>query len=110
MHAFGHRVLLLAERTSWALAVVGLVWYGASRLQNAASTRDDLERFAALRAVTVPTRTPDQTLWSPARITARQAALREPAAAPLAVLRIAKIGLEVPVLPGTDDRTLDRAV
>ena len=37
-------------------------------------------------------------------------ALSEPAPAPLAVLRIPKIRLEVPVLPGTDDRTLDRAV
>ena len=31
-------------------------------------------------------------------------------AMPLAVLRIPKLRLEVPVLPGTDDRTLDRAV
>ena len=30
--------------------------------------------------------------------------------APLAVLRIPKIRLEVPVLPGTDDRILDRGV
>jgi sortase A len=34
----------------------------------------------------------------------------DPAPAPLAVLRIPKIRLEVAVLPGTDDRTLDRAV
>ena len=44
------------------------------------------------------------------RVSAWRKALSEPAPAPLAVLRIPKIRLEVPVLPGTDDRTLDRAV
>ena len=37
-------------------------------------------------------------------------ALNEPAPPPLAVLRIPKIRLEVAVLPGTDDFTLNRAV
>ena len=36
--------------------------------------------------------------------------MNDPAPPPLAVLRIPKIGLEVAVLPGTDDATLDRAV
>ena len=36
--------------------------------------------------------------------------MNEPAPPPLAVLRIPKIRLEVPVLPGTDDFTLNRAV
>jgi len=36
--------------------------------------------------------------------------MAESAAAPLAVLRIPRLRVEVPVLPGTDDRTLDRAV
>ena len=36
--------------------------------------------------------------------------MSEPAPPPLAVLRIPKIRLEVPVLPGTDDVTLNRAV
>ena len=76
----------------------------------ATSTRHDLERFAALQRVALEARTPDQSLWSPDRVSAWRKALREPAPAPLAVLRIPKIRLEVPVLPGTDDRTLDRAV
>ena len=37
-------------------------------------------------------------------------ALSDPAPVPMAVLRIPKIRLEAPVLPGTDDSTLDRAV
>jgi sortase A len=43
-------------------------------------------------------------------VSAWRQALSEPVPAPLAVLRIPKIRLEVPVLPGTDDRTLDRGV
>ena len=43
-------------------------------------------------------------------MSAWQKAILEPTAHPLAVLRIPKLRLEVAVLPGTDDRTLDRAV
>ena len=109
MSAVHRRLLLVAERTSWTLGVAGLVGLGLFRIQAATWTRNDLERFAALQ-VTVQTDTPDQSLWSPARISAWRAALTDPSPAPLAVLRIPKIRLEVPVLPGTDDRTLDRAV
>ena len=104
------RLLLLAERTSWAFGLAGLVWWGAFHIEVATSTRHDLERFAALQVVAPQAGTPDQSLWSPDRVSAWRKALSEPAPAPLAVLRIPKIRLEVPVLPGTDDRTLDRAV
>ena len=53
---------------------------------------------------------PDLSLWSPKRIRAWQLASAAPEAAPLAVLRIPKIHLEVPVLEGTDDVTLDYGV
>jgi len=86
------------------------VWWGAVHIEVATSTRHDLERFAALRVVAPPAGPPDQSLWSPHRADAWRQAVSDPAPAPLAVLRIPKIGLEVPVLPGTDDRTLDRAV
>ena len=104
------RLLLLAERTSWAFGLVGLVWWGASHIEVATSTRHDLERFAALQVVATQSGTPDQSLWSPNRVSAWRKALSEPAPAPIAVLRIPKIRLEAPVLPGTDDRTLDRAL
>ena len=104
------RLLLLAERMSWAFGLVGLVLWGASHIEVATSTRHDLERFAALQGVATQAGTPDQSLWSPNRVSAWRKALSEPAPAPIAVLRIPKIRLEVPVLPGTDDRTLDRAV
>jgi sortase A len=100
----------LLERTSWALGLVGLLCWGAFHIGGAASTRHDLERFKALRVMAAPVSMPDQSLWSPNRVSAWRRALSEPSPAPLAVLRIPKIRLEAPVLPGTDARTLDRAV
>jgi len=104
------RLRLLTERTSWALGLAGLAWWGAFQAGVVTSTRNDLARFAALRNAVIDAGAPDKSLWSPERVTAWQAALRDPAPAPLAVLRIARLRLDVPVLPGTDDVTLDRAV
>jgi sortase A len=110
MREIRRRLLLVAERASWAFGLVGLVWWGSFHLEVASSTRHDLERFAALQVLATQAGTPDQSLWSPYRISAWRKTLSEPAPAPLAVIRIPKIRLEVPVLPGTDDRTLDRGV
>lgn len=110
MNARRRRLLLIAERTSWALGLVGLAAWGAFHLGVTAWTRHDLERFAARQVVVLAAGEPDLSLWSPERVSAWRKALSEPGPAPLAVLRIPKLRLEVPVLPGTDDRTLDRAV
>ncbi len=54
---------------------------------------------------------PDKALWSPERIRGFDASLRQHfAAAPLAILRIPSIELEVPVLAGTDELALNRGV
>jgi sortase A len=53
---------------------------------------------------------PDFSLWSPQRIKHYQESLSAPLGMPVALLRIPKIRLEVPVLEGTDDLTMDRAV
>jgi sortase A len=53
---------------------------------------------------------PDFRFWSQKRIEAYQASLIARVPRPLAVLRISAINLEVPVLEGTDDLTLNRAV
>ena len=104
------RLLLLVERTTWVLGLAVLVGWGAFHIGAATSTRHDLERFAALQSVALHSGTPDQSLWSQIRVSAWRKALSDPAPVPLAVLRIPKIRLDAPVLPGTDDRTLDRAV
>ena len=104
------RLLTLAEGVSWAVGLTGLAVWVSFHIGIATQTRHDLDRFAALQVEAAHPATPDQSLWSPVRVSAWLKASSEPAPAPLAVLRIPKIRLEVPVLPGTDDRTLDRAV
>jgi sortase A len=104
------RVLLLAEGATWFLGVVGLVVWGTYHQWAAASARLDVARFVSHQDIAPRAGTPDQSLWSPERIVAWRKAVGEPEVSPLAVLRIPKLRLEVPVLPGTDDRTLDRAV
>lgn len=50
----------------------------------------------------------DFSLWSEKRVNAYKAALGMKLEAPLAVLSIPRIGVEVPVFDGTDDLTLNR--
>ena len=68
MEARRRRLLRLAERTSWTLGLVGLVAWGAFHIWVAASTQHDLEQFAAIGVVGPQAGTPDQSLWSPNRI------------------------------------------
>ena len=96
------------ERGCWVLGLAGLAWWGVLQISVASSARHDLARFST--QLVIPGETPDQSLWSSQRLIAWQLAIREPAPAPLAILRIRALRLEVAVLPGTDDRTLDRAV
>ena len=105
------RPLLFAERGAWVIGLVCLATWGAVYTEGARGARYELERFAIVQAAGLQeTTTPDLSLWSPVRISAWRSTLKEPAPAPLAVLRIPKIRLEVPVLPGTDDFTLNRAL
>jgi sortase A len=53
---------------------------------------------------------PDFRLWSTKRVEAYKASLLSNLPSPLAVLKIPAISLEVPVLEGTDDLTLNRGV
>ena len=53
---------------------------------------------------------PDFTLWSTKRIQGYQESLAAHFAPALALLQIPKIDLEVPILEGTDDLSLNRAV
>ena len=111
MNALRHRLLVIAEGTSWVLGFAGLLWWGAFQLDVARSTRHDRERFAVLQAASLQAAgRVDQSLWSTVRINAWRNVSGEPAPPPVAMLRIPKIHLEVPVLPGTDDRTLDHGV
>jgi sortase A len=52
----------------------------------------------------------DLSLWSPKRVQAFKDSLVEDVDAPIALLKIRKIHLEVPVFDGTEDLTLNRGV
>jgi sortase A len=73
-----------------------------------AGSRAALAEFAASQGLREPA-APDMRLWSPERVRAWTENRRQAAPAALAVLRIRRIGVEVPVLEGTDDWTLNRA-
>jgi len=109
MDAFQRRLPLIAERASLAFGLLGLAVWAALFFGTARSAQHDLERFATLQA-SGRDETPDFSLWSTQRVFAWRKAIKEPFPAPLAVLRIPKLRLEVAVLPGTDDATLDRGL
>ena len=115
----------------WTLIGLGLVLIGvfiAALVHRELGSRSAMRDFEAARdaARTAPPPSPtlepvptrslpdslavDTTLWARGRIEKYNESLRHDFAAPLAVLRIPKIGLEVPVLDGTDELTLNRAV
>jgi len=106
---------------AWVVALVlGATW-GSARGLAWISERRTMAAFRSVErapvggvtltalAAAVPMQV-DQHLWDPGRIRAYARALARPAPPPLAVLRIPRLGLEVPVLEGTDEWTLDRAV
>ncbi len=115
--------------TERVLFLVGLVLFGfyvAARIESALQSGEALRQFEQLDSQTAevaagsaeasePTAQPDPTdtdfgLWPGQRFGAYPETLAERTGAPLAVLRIAKVGLVVPVLDGTDDLTLNHAV
>jgi sortase A len=109
------RVLSWSERLAWAGGLALLTIWAGFTIAGTMGARRELQRFAALPSETpapgaLSVATPDQSLWSDKRVQAWRDTLTQPAAAPLAVLRIPRIGVEVAVLEGTDEWTLNRAV
>jgi len=125
------RLLRWAEIGGIVLGVVLLGAFIAMRMRSEDSRKQLVADFAATAATRVEASTRvetaprpetasrlefgdgaavDQTLWSPKRIAHYRDSLEVALPAPLAVLRIPRLTIEVPVLPGTDDVTLDRGV
>jgi sortase A len=101
--------LQLAEALSWLVAISCLVAWGILVVSGAVGSRLELRRFEATQVrPQFAVASPDLSLWSPQRILAWHDTLSQPASAPLGVLRLRRLGLEVPVLEGTDDWTLNR--
>jgi sortase A len=101
----------LGERFAWIVGVALVAIWVLASLFRAVDSRQQIDRFMAVRAADSGSRsTPDQSLWSPERIRAWRDTFSRQAPQALAVLRIPRIGLEVPILEGTDDWTLNRAI
>ncbi len=95
-----------------------LAFYLGARIDSAVRSRKQLREFEQARAIaTSPPEQPrraspavDFSLWSPQRVKAYEESRKAEVGPALAVLRVPKIGLEVPVLAGTDDLSLNRGV
>jgi len=96
----------IAEIAAWTLGLALLALYVGTRTHQTVASHEGVREFARLRSLAWTT--PDKSLWSPERIKAWEQSLRGAPAKPMAILRIRRIGLEVPVYEGTDDVTLDR--
>lgn len=102
-------------------AVLIAVWLTAW-VHGTVMSRRDLRNFEAARAhavevaklkadvETAGSEPVDTSLWAPERVAGYQESLFEEFDAPLAVLRIDRLKIEVPVLPGTDEVTLNRGL
>jgi sortase A len=113
---------IVIERGLIFVGIALLTFAGGAKLTGEVQKQRDVRRFrTALVAVGapspageagsgVPATGLDTSLWSPERIRAYEESLRKDFGAPLAILSIPKTGLEVPVLAGTDDLTLNRGV
>lgn len=96
-----------------------LALYGAARVHQAVLSKADVESFKAVarapeagpRGIALSSDTaPDFSLWSQKRVREYQESLAAHFSPAIGILRIPKIDVEVPVLEGTDDLTLNRGV
>jgi sortase A len=103
------------------LLVVGLLMLGVylgARAHRAVLSRAALWNFKSERhssadksgTLLIAAARPDFTLWSPQRMKEYEESLATYLAPAIGVLRIPKIHVEVPVLEGTDDLSLNRGV
>jgi sortase A len=110
-----------AERIVLAIGLTLLAVLGVARLHRTLASRAAIARFQTKEAGMLlesmpPSADPilgskvDFSLWATNRITAYEASLTQKKDNPLAILRIPKISLEVPVFDDTDELTLNRGV
>jgi|SRR5580698_5681619 sortase A len=110
------------RKTEHLLLVFGLLllaFYVVARIHRTVLSNAELQEFKARQLISAdePHRpllsaegTPDFSQWSERRIKDYQESLAAHFAPAIAILRIPKIQVEVPVLEGTDDLTLNRGV
>jgi sortase A len=112
---------LRLERVTFAIGIALLAFCGAAWLHRTVLSRAALAKFymsaGGTQAIPIqPVRDPatgtllDFSLWSAKRIAAFKESLTTNTKLPLAVVRIPKIHLEVPVFDDTDEFTLNRGL
>src|SRR5262249_49417500 len=116
----GMKIVSLTQRLLFVIGVLLLGIYVGAQIHRTITSRAELLRFEKLQQDSRAEKPENWWLasehnidfseWSQKRIEAYRTSLAEHFNAPLAVLRIAKVHLEVPVLEGTDDLTLNRGV
>jgi sortase A len=110
-----------AERIVLALGLALLTVWAVARLHRTIASRAAIAGFKAEEATMLsqsmsPTPDPilgfkvDFRLWDTKRIAGYKASLTQKKDKPLAILRVPKISLEVPVFDDTDELTLNRGV
>jgi sortase A len=111
------------ERIFLAIGLTLLAIWAGARFHGSMTSRAAIEQFQANTAAALGTvnsapawdgslldSVVDFTLWNPKRVVAYKDSLAAKTDLPLAILRIPKINLEVPVFNDTDDLTLNRGV
>jgi sortase A len=109
------------KNLEWILLICGLLFMGVyigARVYRSVLSRAEVERFKdgllinkeVTEGTEVTSKRPDFSLWSEKRIQGYRESLAAHFAPALALLSIPKIDLEVPILEGTDDLSLNRAV
>jgi len=102
----GGKALLRFERAFLVLGLVLTAVSAAARIQGQISAHLAIQNFDA--APLESAQDVDTSLWSVQRIREYMESLTKKTDPPLAILRIPKLRLEVPVYDGTDDWTLNR--
>jgi sortase A len=110
-----------AEKALLAIGVTLLAIWGVARFHRTVASRAAITHFQAENTAnpasnssvtfdSISSTKVDFRLWSVKRIEAYEDSLAKKTDLPLAILRIPKIDLEVPVFNDTDDLTLNRGV
>ena len=103
--------LVRLERVLFVVGGILLVVSATARIHGGLSARWAIQEFEAARSESADSQTKnkvDMSQWSAVRIREYKEGLGSKSDAPLAVLHIPKLNLEVPVFDGTDELTLNR--
>jgi sortase A len=111
------RRVFKVERPLLLVGLLLVVFYLVATVHRTVLARAELQSFktqqdnsAGLRGLAPPGVAPDFSLWSDQRVKAYQTSLLGHFSPAIAILRIPKIHVEVPVMEGTDDLILNRGV